>query len=42
MATVPELWGLEFSEKKLEAHAGRRIYDDMGLQLLENVEPSPT
>jgi hypothetical protein len=42
MATVPELWGLEFSVKKISGQAGHGIYDDMGLQLLEVIEPAQT
>jgi hypothetical protein len=42
MATVLELWGLEFSVKKKLLQAGRGIYDDMGLQLLEMIEPAQT
>jgi hypothetical protein len=38
MLTVPELWGLEFSEKKFSRQAGHGIYDDMGLHLLEAIE----
>jgi hypothetical protein len=42
MATVPELWGLEFSGKKFSRQAGYGISDDMGLQLLEAIEPIQT
>jgi hypothetical protein len=42
MATVPELWGLEFSGKKIAGQARHGIYDDMGLQLPEAIEPAQT
>ena len=42
MATVPELWGLEFSAKKIAVQAGRGIYVQTGLQLLEDVEHTQT
>ena len=41
MATVLELWGLEFSKKKLEGQAGHGIYIQTGLQLLDAIEPAP-
>jgi hypothetical protein len=42
MATVPELWRLEISVKKISRQAGHGIYDDMGLQLLEVIEAIQT